>query len=73
MLYRLDVVAGLMQSLDLRDVGFGDSFVRRFDTRTMALSGADAASFGFGADVVELNLRTAKWRAVNPQPPLQFD
>lgn len=71
-LYRLDVATGLAQSLDLRDVGFGDSFIRRFDTRTMALSGGDAAYFGFGSDVVELNLRTAKWRSMNP-PVLRLD
>lgn len=72
-LYRLAAGTGLTQSLDLRDVGFGDSYVRRFDTRTMALSGADAAFFGFGRDVVELNLRSAQWRPINPQPALRLE
>jgi Caspase domain len=67
-LYRVDVGTGLTEALDLRDVGFGDSYIRRFETRTMALSGAGDAYFGFGSDVVELNLRQAKWHAVSPEP-----
>jgi hypothetical protein len=37
MLYRLDAASGHTEALDLRDVGFGDTFIRRFDTRTMTL------------------------------------
>jgi hypothetical protein len=36
MLYRLNAANGLTESLDLRDFGFGDVFVGREDTRTMA-------------------------------------
>ena len=64
MLYRVDVGTGLTEALDLRDVGFGDSYIRRFNTRTMAFSGTGDAYFAFGSEVVKLNLRQAKWRAV---------
>ncbi len=68
MLYRLNATSGLTESLDLRDVGFGDVFIRREDTRTMAMSGPSTAFFAFGSDVVRLDLRDARWLIMSRQP-----
>jgi hypothetical protein len=68
MLYRLNAASGLTESLDLRDVGFGDVFIRREDTRTMAMSGPSTAFFAFGSDVVRLDLRDARWLIMSRQP-----
>jgi hypothetical protein len=73
MLYRLNAANGSAESLDLRDVGFGDVFIRREDTRTMAMNGAYTGFFAFGSDVVQLDLRNAHWRvlraAAGSHPP----
>jgi hypothetical protein len=65
MLYRLDTNTGKADALDLRDVGFGDAYIRRDFTRSFAMQDAVTCYFGFGPDVVSVSLVKAYWRAIS--------
>jgi hypothetical protein len=60
-LYRLDAGTGEADALDLRDLGFGDVYVTREDTRSFAMRDLHSGFFGFGPDIVELSLDHASW------------
>jgi len=63
-LYRVNSDTGMIDELDLRDVGFGDAYIRREDTRSFAMKDAVTGFFGFGPDIVEISLVRARWRKV---------
>jgi hypothetical protein len=63
-LCRVNSDTGMIDQLDLRDVGFGDAYIRREDTRSFAMKDAVTGFFGFGPDIVEISLVRARWRKV---------
>jgi hypothetical protein len=63
-LYRVNSDTGIVDAVDLRDVGFRDAYVRRDDNRSFAMKDAVTGFFGFGPEVVEISLVRARWRKV---------
>jgi hypothetical protein len=64
-LYRVDSDPGRADALDLRDVGFGDVYVRRDFTRSFTMENSLTCYFGFGPDVVRVSLAKARWQAMS--------
>jgi len=64
-LYRINTDQGLVESLDLRGIGFGDVYIRRDFVRSFAVKDDVTFCFGFGPEVVEVSLMKAQWRKVD--------
>jgi hypothetical protein len=63
-LYRLNTDSGSAEALDLRDIGFGDAYVRREGALGLAMEDLSTAYFGFGPEVLRLSLAGARWRKI---------
>lgn len=64
-LYRMNPDKGLVEALDLKEIGFGDLYIRRNFTRTFAIKDETTFWFGFGPEVVEISLMKAQWHRVD--------
>jgi hypothetical protein len=64
-LYRVNTDSRMVEALELREIGFGDVYVRRSFVRSFAIKDENTFCFGFGPDVVEVSMTKARWHKVD--------